>query len=226
MKPIRALAAVVLALAAISLLVAVALNLANIVGRYVFFSPIASAEEVMLFLFVGTVFLGNSYVGWKGRQIRMDVFLHALPAAWRRCRCPRRRRRHRGEHRHHRGRLAGDPDARRVRPAQPVAGSRWCAAGHESRSGSRSMRCSSRCGWSTTSAPAAPASSSGRRSRVRRLPPFTACTGARVTAALVFRAADRAAVHRPADLSHPADLLACRDHVRGRRAARDMQTNM
>ena len=84
MKAIRALAAVVLALAAISLLVAVALNLANIVGRYVFFSPIASAEEVMLFLFVGTVFLGNSYVGWKGRQIRMDVFLHALPARWRR----------------------------------------------------------------------------------------------------------------------------------------------
>jgi TRAP-type C4-dicarboxylate transport system permease small subunit len=84
MKPIRALAAVVLALAAISLLVAVALNLANIIGRYVFFSPIASAEEIMLFLFVGTVFLGNSYVGWKGRQIRMDVFLLALPAAWRR----------------------------------------------------------------------------------------------------------------------------------------------
>jgi len=84
MKAIRALAAVVLALAAISLLAAVALNLANIIGRYVFFSPIASAEEVMLFLFVGTVFLGNSYVGWKGRQIRMDVFLHALPAAWRR----------------------------------------------------------------------------------------------------------------------------------------------
>jgi TRAP-type C4-dicarboxylate transport system permease small subunit len=84
MKAVRALAAVVLALAAISLLVAVALNLANIVGRYVLFSPIASAEEVMLFLFVGTVFLGNSYVGWKGRQIRMDVFLHALPAAVRR----------------------------------------------------------------------------------------------------------------------------------------------
>jgi TRAP-type C4-dicarboxylate transport system permease small subunit len=84
MKAIRALAAVVLALAAISLLVAVALNFANIVGRYVFFSPIASAEEVMLFLSVGTVFLGNSYVGWKGRQIRMDVFLHALPATVRR----------------------------------------------------------------------------------------------------------------------------------------------
>jgi TRAP-type C4-dicarboxylate transport system permease small subunit len=84
MKAIRALAAVALALAAISLLVAVALNLANIVARYVFFAPIASAEEIMLFLFVGTVFLGNSYVGWRGRQIRMDVMLLALPAAWRR----------------------------------------------------------------------------------------------------------------------------------------------
>ena len=79
MKPISVLAAAALVLSAISLLVAVALNFANIVGRYVFFSPIASAEEVMLFLFVGTVFLGNSVVGWEGKQIRMDVFLHALP---------------------------------------------------------------------------------------------------------------------------------------------------
>jgi TRAP-type C4-dicarboxylate transport system permease small subunit len=84
MKAIRILAHVILAFSAISLLVAVALNLANIVGRYVFFSPIASAEEVMLFLFVGTVFLGNSVVGWEGKQIRMDVLLHALPSAWRR----------------------------------------------------------------------------------------------------------------------------------------------
>jgi len=71
-------------LSAISLLIAVALNFANIIGRYVFFSPIASAEEVMLFLFVGTVFLGNSVVGWEGKQIRMDIFLHALPPRWRR----------------------------------------------------------------------------------------------------------------------------------------------
>ncbi len=38
----------------------------------------------MLFLFVAIVFLGNSVVGWEGRQIRMDIILHALPAAWRR----------------------------------------------------------------------------------------------------------------------------------------------
>jgi TRAP-type C4-dicarboxylate transport system permease small subunit len=84
MKAIRTLAAVVLVLAAIALLIAVVLNFANIIGRYVLLSPIASAEEVMLFLFVATVLLGNSVVGWKGRQIRMDIFLHALPPAWRR----------------------------------------------------------------------------------------------------------------------------------------------
>jgi TRAP-type C4-dicarboxylate transport system permease small subunit len=84
MKAIRTLAAVVLVLAATALLMAVALNFANIIGRYVLLSPIASAEEVMLFLFVATVFLGNSVVGWRGRQIRMDILLHALPRAWRR----------------------------------------------------------------------------------------------------------------------------------------------
>ena len=79
MRVMRGLAAGVLVLSAISLLIAVALNLANIIGRYVLFKPIASAEEVMLFLFVGTVFLGNSVVGFEGKQIRMDILLHALP---------------------------------------------------------------------------------------------------------------------------------------------------
>jgi TRAP-type C4-dicarboxylate transport system permease small subunit len=84
MKAIRALASVILALSAISLLIAVVLNLANVVGRYVFHAPIDSAEELMAFLLVATVFLGNSVVGWRGRQIRMDVILHMLPAGWRR----------------------------------------------------------------------------------------------------------------------------------------------
>jgi TRAP-type C4-dicarboxylate transport system permease small subunit len=84
MKAIRTLAALVLVLAATALLMAVGLNFANIIGRYVLHTPIASAEEVMLFLFVASVFLGNSVVGWQGRQIRMDVLLHALPPRWRR----------------------------------------------------------------------------------------------------------------------------------------------
>ncbi len=84
MKAIRALASCALLLSAISMLVAVALNFANIVGRYVFFSPIAPAEEIMLFFLVATVFLGHSVVGWKGKQIRMDIVLNLLPAVWRR----------------------------------------------------------------------------------------------------------------------------------------------
>jgi len=65
---IQGLVAGIQGLTAVLMLVAVALNAANIVGRYVFFRPIASAEEIMLFLLVGTVFLGNAMVGFEGKQ--------------------------------------------------------------------------------------------------------------------------------------------------------------
>jgi TRAP-type C4-dicarboxylate transport system permease small subunit len=81
---VQGLVAVTQGLTAVLMLVAVALNFANIVGRYVLFRPIASAEEIMLFLLVGTVFLGNAIVGFEGKQLRMDVILHALPPALRR----------------------------------------------------------------------------------------------------------------------------------------------
>ena len=81
---VRGLVVGIQALTAILMLIAVALNFANIIGRYVFFAPIASAEEIMLFLMVGTVFLGNAVVGFEGKQLRMDVILHALPPALRR----------------------------------------------------------------------------------------------------------------------------------------------
>ena len=80
----RKLVSTIQGVTAILMLIAVALNFANIVGRYVFFHPIASAEEIMLFLLVGTVFLGNAVVGFEGKQLRMDVMLHALPPALRR----------------------------------------------------------------------------------------------------------------------------------------------
>ena len=81
---IRGLVVAIEALTAVLMLIALALNTANIVGRYVFFRPIASAEEIMLFLLVGTVFLGNAMVGFEGKQLRMDVILHALPPEMRR----------------------------------------------------------------------------------------------------------------------------------------------
>ena len=84
MIAIRYLVAGIQGLTAVLMLIAVALNAANIAGRYVFFRPIESAEEVMLFLLVGTVFLGNAIVGFEGRSLRMDIIIHALPPGLRR----------------------------------------------------------------------------------------------------------------------------------------------
>jgi C4-dicarboxylate transporter, DctQ subunit len=66
------------------LLAAVALNFANVIGRYFFSAPIEWAEEVMLFMMVGVVFLGAVAVSREGRQIRMDVVVNFLPPAPRR----------------------------------------------------------------------------------------------------------------------------------------------
>lgn len=57
----------------------VAVNFANIIGRYFFSVSIQWAEEVMLFLMIGCVFLNCGLVGWSGRQIRMDAIVSLLP---------------------------------------------------------------------------------------------------------------------------------------------------
>ncbi len=72
------------AIATATLLAAVALNIANVVGRYFLDAPIAWAEEVMLFLQVGVVFLGAVAVSREGRHIRMDVVVELLPPRTRR----------------------------------------------------------------------------------------------------------------------------------------------
>jgi TRAP-type C4-dicarboxylate transport system permease small subunit len=104
MIAVRYLAAAVHGFAAVLLLVAVAINAANIIGRYcaveceaalervhldpvayvVPLHPIGWADEIMLFLLVGMVFLGNAIVGFEGRSLRMDIVLHALPRGLRR----------------------------------------------------------------------------------------------------------------------------------------------
>ena len=66
------------------LLASVAINFANIIGRYFFSVSLQWAEEMMLFLMVGCVFLGIGLVGWSGRHIRMDVLVSLLPPRGRR----------------------------------------------------------------------------------------------------------------------------------------------
>jgi TRAP-type C4-dicarboxylate transport system permease small subunit len=80
LKGVRGLLAVTRALAGICLISSVAINFANIIGRYFFSVSIPWAEEIMLFLMVGCVFTGCCAVAWEGRQIRMDVVVGMLPA--------------------------------------------------------------------------------------------------------------------------------------------------
>ena len=80
----NAVMAVVRVVAGLLLIASVAINFANIIGRYFFSVSLQWAEEVMLFLMVGCVFLGTGLVGWAGRQIRMDVIVSLLPTPARR----------------------------------------------------------------------------------------------------------------------------------------------
>jgi TRAP-type C4-dicarboxylate transport system permease small subunit len=75
----RAVVAVLRVLAGLLLIASVLLNFANVLGRYFFSDSIYWAEEIMLYLMVGCVFLGNGVVSWSGRQLRMDVIVGMMP---------------------------------------------------------------------------------------------------------------------------------------------------
>jgi C4-dicarboxylate transporter DctQ subunit len=76
----RAVVSVLRVVAGALLAASVLLNFANVIGRYFFNASIFWAEEIMLFLMVGCVFLGNGVVAWSGRQLRMDVIVAMMPA--------------------------------------------------------------------------------------------------------------------------------------------------
>ena len=68
----------------VMLIAIVAINGVNVVGRYLFSSPISWGEEIMLFLMIVAVFLANPAVTWDGAHIRMDILARALPVGVRR----------------------------------------------------------------------------------------------------------------------------------------------
>jgi TRAP-type C4-dicarboxylate transport system permease small subunit len=82
-RAIRALVLVFEWLSALALVAGIALNFTNIVGRYVFASPLPWAEEVMLYLMLALVFFGAGAISLRGRHIRMDIALAMFPARWR-----------------------------------------------------------------------------------------------------------------------------------------------
>lgn len=65
-------------LAGLCLLAGVAINFANVVGRYFFGAPIFWAEEGMIFLIVWSIFLGMIPVTAEREHLRMDLVVSAL----------------------------------------------------------------------------------------------------------------------------------------------------
>jgi TRAP-type C4-dicarboxylate transport system permease small subunit len=66
-------------LLAVALVVAVALDFAAVVGRYVLGVSVVGADELQIFLMVWIAFLGAAIVTWRERHLRMDVLAGFLP---------------------------------------------------------------------------------------------------------------------------------------------------
>jgi TRAP-type C4-dicarboxylate transport system permease small subunit len=64
------------------ILAGIAINFANVIGRYLFLAPVIWAEEIMIYIMVWTVFVGAVLVTWDGRHLKMDFFSIMLPSPW------------------------------------------------------------------------------------------------------------------------------------------------
>jgi TRAP-type C4-dicarboxylate transport system permease small subunit len=56
-------------------LAAVAINIANVVGRYVFDAPVSWAEEVMSYMIIWGVFVAVGAITYQGTHLRMDLLV-------------------------------------------------------------------------------------------------------------------------------------------------------
>jgi len=64
---------------AYAFIVAVALNFANVVGRYLFGKMMLGADEIQIYIMVCMAFLGAAVISWRKEHLRMDVLFKMLP---------------------------------------------------------------------------------------------------------------------------------------------------
>jgi len=64
---------------ALAFVFAVALNFANVVGRYALGRSIMGADEVQIYIMVCMAFLGAAVVSWRRQHLRMDVLVQFFP---------------------------------------------------------------------------------------------------------------------------------------------------
>jgi TRAP-type C4-dicarboxylate transport system permease small subunit len=62
-------------------LIAVVLNIVNVIGRYVFGMPIFWAEEALTFTVIWIVFLVVGTITYRGAHLNMDLVFSRMPAA-------------------------------------------------------------------------------------------------------------------------------------------------
>ena len=62
------------------ILFGIAINFANVLGRYLFLAPIVWAEEIMIYSMVWMVFVGAVLVSWDGHHLKMDFFSIMMPS--------------------------------------------------------------------------------------------------------------------------------------------------
>jgi TRAP-type C4-dicarboxylate transport system permease small subunit len=65
------------------MLLGVAINFANVIGRYVFGHALFWAEEVMAFITIWGVFIGLAAITYNGDHLNMDLFSAAIRGPWR-----------------------------------------------------------------------------------------------------------------------------------------------
>lgn len=72
------------AVAGFMFLVAAALNVTNVIARYVFARPIFWAEEIMVFIVIWTVFLLGASITYRGGHLNMDLLHTGFRPLWKR----------------------------------------------------------------------------------------------------------------------------------------------
>lgn len=69
---------------ALVLLATIALNFANVVGRYAFGRTLVGADEMQTYAMVWIAFLGAGVVAWRGEHLRMDILTRLFSSATKR----------------------------------------------------------------------------------------------------------------------------------------------
>lgn len=65
-------------------LIAVVINFVNVVGRYVFSTPVFWAEEILIFIIIWIVFLVAGTITYQGAHLNMDLLYNRMPERYRR----------------------------------------------------------------------------------------------------------------------------------------------